>query len=181
MKRRLFLTGPMGCGKSTAIANALGAKITGCGGFLTRRYREPYLHFRLEIPDGSRGATFLTFASGKADLKLQVFSELGIESLRGNALVLDEIGGIELLQPEFSAALKCLLERDVPILGVLKGEGPAGALIEALGLTEAYERAAAELRNFLRSDPDTMVYECGHFDKYALRLAEQWAEEYLHE
>ena len=56
MKRRLFLTGPMGCGKSTAIAAALGNRLHDCGGFLTRRYREPWLHFALETPDTHIGA-----------------------------------------------------------------------------------------------------------------------------
>ena len=37
MKRRLFLTGDMGCGKSTAIRQALGDRMGRCGGFLTQR------------------------------------------------------------------------------------------------------------------------------------------------
>ena len=126
MKQRLFLTGPIGCGKSTAIQVALGEKITQCGGFLTKRHREPYLHFTLESPDGTFQKTFLDFSSGKPEVNLSVFSEI---SLRGRVLVLDEIGGIELLNPEFTAALEAALDSDIPILGVIKGEGPAGKLI----------------------------------------------------
>lgn len=178
MTRRLFLTGPMGCGKSTAIAKALGDDISRCGGFLTRRHRQPHLHFTLESPDGAVRETFLDFAGGKPEVNLGAFSEV---YLRGGVLVLDEIGGIELLNPAFASALEGLLDRDVPVLGVIKDEGPAGALIEALGLTEEYGRAAARLRQRLREDPETTVYECGHFDKKALDLAGQWAEEYLHD
>ena len=83
--------------------------------------------------------------------------------------------------PEFAAALDAALNRDVPILGVVKGEGPAGALIEKLGLTEAYQQAAERLRKKLGSDSHTLVYECRQYDENALRLARQWREEYLHE
>ena len=122
MKRHLFLTGSIGCGKSTAITVALGEKITQCGGFLTRRYRDPYLHFTLESPDGNVKSTFLDFASGKPEVDLAVFSK---NYLRGETLVLDEIGGIELLDPEFASALEAVLSSGIPILGVLKGEGAA--------------------------------------------------------
>ncbi len=178
MKRRLFLTGPIGCGKSTAIQTALGDGVGRCGGFFTRRHREPYLHFTLESPDGTQRETFLDFSTGKPELNLQVFSGI---SLRGDVLILDEIGGIELLNPEFTTALETVLNSDIPILGVIKGEGPAGALIEALGLTKEYITAASRLRNNLRSDADTLLYECGYFDENALALARQWAEEYLHD
>ena len=178
MKRRLFLTGPIGCGKSTAIERALGDKLSRCGGLLTRRYREPHLHFALESPDGTDQRTFLDFAAGKPEADLSVFSHI---SLTGKVLILDEIGGIELLNPDFTAALDRALNRGTPILGVIKGEGPAGALIEALGLTEEYERAAGKLRRRLQNDPDTLVYTCGQYDETALRLAMQWVEAYLHD
>ena len=177
MKRHLFLTGPIGCGKSTAIANALGDKLAQCGGFLTRRCREPHLHFTLETPDGKERKTFLNFASGKPEADLAVFSA---SYLQGNILILDEIGGIELLNPAFAAALESALSGDIPILGVVKGKGPAGALIQKLGLTEEYEFAAAQLRQQLRSDPDTLVYECTQYDENALLLAQQWVEENFH-
>lgn len=178
MKRRLFLTGPIGCGKSTAIASALGERITRCGGFVTRRYREPRLHFTMESLDRKRAETFLDFADGKPEIHLSVFSGA---PLQGKVLVLDEIGGIELLNPDFTAALEAVLRGDTPILGVIKGDGPAGALVEALGLTVEYARAASRLREQLCSDRDTLVYECGQFDQKALYLAEQWVKEYAHD
>ena len=181
MKRRLFLTGPIGCGKSTAITQALGERTQQCGGFLTRRHREPYLHFTLESPDGQYSETFLDFSDGKPRLNMDVFSQSGVSLLRGDILVLDEIGGIELLDPNFAAALDTVLKSSVPILGVVKGDGPAGALVEALGLTEEYKRAVSQLREQLCSDIDTLVYECGQFDKKAYQLAKQWAEEYWHD
>jgi len=181
MKRRLFLTGPIGCGKSTAISAALGEKITQCGGFLTRRYREPQLHFTLESPDGQYAETFLDFPDGKPRLNMDAFSRLGVSLLKGDILVLDEIGGIELLDPNFTDALESVLKSNVPILGVIKGAGPAGALVKALGLTEEYERAVSRLREQLCCDIGTLVYACEQFDENALHLAEQWVKEYAHE
>lgn len=178
MKRRLFLTGPMGCGKSTAIANALGEKLPAAGGFLTRRYREPYLHFTLESPDGSRKETFLEFADGKPQLYTEVFETLGTQLLTGRYLLMDEIGGIELLCPGFTDALETVLKSDIPIIGVMKGEGPASALIRALNLAEEYEEAAALFRTRLQQDKNTFVHECGHFDENALRYAKNWVKEY---
>lgn len=178
MKRRLFLTGGIGCGKSTAIGQALGDRLSECGGFLTRRYREPHLHFTLETPDGRQKATFLDFGGGKPEGNLSVFSEI---YLQGDVLVLDEIGGIELLNPDFAAALETLLSGNTPILGVIKGAAPAEALLKALGLTQAYSSAAAQLRRQLQNDPDTLVYSCGQYDANAHCLARQWVEEYLHD
>ena len=176
MKKRLFLTGPIGCGKSTAISKALGEKASQCGGFLTRRYREPHLHFTLESPDGTVRKTFLDFSGGKPEVDLAVFSDVDFS---GDVLLLDEIGGIELLNPNFAAALDALLETDIPILGVLKGEGPAGALIEALGLTKEYKQAAKQLRQQLLNNPNTLVYRCGQFDETAISLAKRWVQTYL--
>ena len=178
MKRHLFLTGSIGCGKSTAITVALGEKITQCGGFLTRRYREPHLHFTLESPDGKVKKTFLDFASGKPEVDLTVFSE---SYLQGKPIVLDEIGGIELLNSDFADALEVVLTSDTPIIGVIKGEGPAGALIDKLGLTEEYHWAAGKLRQQLYNDPNTLVYTCTQYDENALLLVRRWVEEYCHD
>lgn len=113
-------------------------------------------------------------------MHLEVFAGLGVRLLRGEVLVLDEIGGVELLCPEFVTALEAALESGVPILGVMKGEGPAGSLVRALGLTEEYTAAANRLRRWMEADPDTCLYPCGQFDQTARALAEKWVEEYAH-
>ena len=109
---------------------------------------------------------------------MAVFSGPAIAMLKGSCLVLDEIGGVELLCPEFMAALETTLESGVPILGVMKGEGPAGALVKALGLTGEYEAAALRLRQWMTQDENTLLYPCGQFDETALSLALLWAKEY---
>ena len=96
MKKRLFLTGPMGCGKSTAIAQALGSTARRGGGFFTRRQldsSEKLTGFSLESPDGARGEIFLDFTQEKPVWNLSVFSQLGRDLLTdpdAPFLVLDE-------------------------------------------------------------------------------------------
>ena len=181
--KRLFLTGPIGCGKSTAIETALGDRLPLCGGFRTRRGQLRDGHpenFVLESPDGSCRAVFLDFSQGRPEVHLDVFVDYGIPMLRGDILILDEIGGVELLCPEFVTALEAVLHSGVPILGVMKGKGPAGALVEALGLTERYTAAADRLRRWMEEDGATCLYRCGQFDETAVKLAGKWVEEYVH-
>lgn len=181
MKRRLFLTGPMGRGKSTVIERALSNALPRCGGFRTRRETGPEGHalrFFLESPDGVRRETFLELSSGTPEVNMAVFSGPAVAMLKGPFLVLDEIGGVELLCPEFTAALETVLHSSVPILGVMKGEGPAGALVTALGLTEEYTLAAQRLRRWMADDENTLLYPCAQFDAAALTLARQWVKEY---
>jgi nucleoside-triphosphatase len=184
VKRRLFLTGEMGCGKSTAILTAVGGKLPQFGGFLTKRVRNQQgqaVSFYLTSPDGAKQATFLDCSGPKAQVHMEVFQTLAPELMVGQIVILDEIGGMELLCPEFTAALDALLASDVPILGVLKGEGPASAMIRRLGLTEEYEKTANALQKRLTEDENTLVYQCSQFDPQALTLAEQWVKEYAHD
>ena len=181
MKEKLFLTGPIGCGKSTAILTAIGEKLPKFGGFLTKRVRNEDGHpiaFYLESPDGNLKQTFLDCSGSAPQIHTDVFERL---PLNGKYLILDEIGGLELLNPVFMAALHALLTSDIPIIGVVKGAGPASAMIRKLGLTEEYETAAEHFREAIKNDPDTLVYECAQFDEEALRLAREWVKEYAYE
>ena len=152
------------------------------GGFRTHRVRAEDgrpLRFELISPDGSQRETFLDLSCGRPLVRLEVFSGLGIQLLQGSTLVLDEIGGVELLCPEFMDALEQVLQRDIPVIGVLKGEGPAGKLIEKLGLAEEYETAVCRLRHRLQADENTRVYTCEQYDVHALELARNWVEQYV--
>jgi len=178
MKRHLFLTGPMGCGKSTAIARAVGTNMKNAGGFLTRRNGTDSLYFTLESPDGKYKEIFLDFTEGKPRLDLSVFERMGVKLLTGDFLVLDEIGGAELLDSQFMAALNRVLHSEIPIIGVLKAEGPASKLMDTLQLSEAYMHASDALRIRLQEDENTLVYDCKQFDEQAGILAENWVKEF---
>lgn len=184
MRRRLFLTGTIGCGKSTAILTAIGDNLPNFSGFLTKRIRDEKGHaaaFTLCAPDGSREAVFLDCTSGTPVIHWEVFQSLAPELMTGKIVILDEIGGMELLCPEFMDALNALLETDIPILGVLKGDTAANAMIRKLGLSEEYEAAAHALRDRLLQDEHTHLYTCGQYDPHALELTRAWVKEYAHD
>lgn len=96
-------------------------------------------------------------------------------------MILDEIGGLELLSPEFSGALYRLLESDVPIIGVLKSPESAETMVKALGMYREFLPAAERLRAFLLSDRNTLLYQCGQYDENALLLAQRWVGKYLND
>lgn len=178
MKRRLFLTGEIGAGKSTAIAEALGDKLPGLDGFLTRRCTDPEgrpVAFTLEPPKDGKKEMFLDLSSGTPQVHMAVFEGC---SLQGGALILDEIGGIDLLCPAFWSTLEKVLRSDVPVIGVVKGKQASHALAAALGLAEEYHRQWETLWELLAQDENTMVYSCEKYDEKALILAKQWAGEY---
>lgn len=181
MKRRLFLTGPIGCGKSTAIAQGLSDGRGALGGFVT--FREGPAHrpqrFWLESMRPRERAVFLDLTEEKPRIDLSAFSGLGVRSLQTGPLLLDEIGGIELLCPEFLEALEDALSGDTPILGVVKAPESSLALARCLGLGEEYETAAKKLRRLLAQDGQTELYICGQFDPRAQDLVGLWAKEYL--
>lgn len=181
--KNLFLTGPIGSGKSTAIANALGEKLSGAGGFLTVRQRDDTgraVAYWLKRPDGSHGQVIIDYSRETYAMHMEVFETFGVrlleEAQQFDYVILDEVGGFEVLCDGFSDALKALLASDIPCIGVMKGAGPASKMIRKLGLGDAYVQRADALRQWMRDDPDTLLYECTQFDPEGQRLARAWAE-----
>jgi nucleoside-triphosphatase THEP1 len=113
----------------------------------------------------------------------EVFEDLGVrlleEAYRYDYVVLDEIGGFEVLSDVFLEALRKLLESDIPCIGVMKGKAPATRMIQRLGLGDAYVKRAEALRQWMRQDKNTLLYECGQFDPEGLRLAKDWVAEHI--
>ena len=135
----------------------------------------------LKSPTARRAETFLDVSGGSPTVKPQVFSGFGLSLLGGDAVILDEIGGLELLSPEFSGALYRLLESDVPIIGVLKSPESAETMVKAQGMYREFLPAAERLRAFLLSDRNTLLYQCGQYDENALLLAQRWVGKYLND
>ncbi len=183
--KNLFLTGPIGSGKSTSIATALGEYLPKAGGFLTVRQLDASgraVAYWLKRPDGSDGQVIIDYSARPYTMHMEVFESFGVELLNKaynfDFVILDEIGGFEVLSDVFMEALMQLLQSDIPCIGVMKGVAPASKMIQKLGLGDAYVQKAEQLRQWMRQDENTQLYECGQFDPEGLSLAREWAQLY---
>lgn len=136
MKKILFLEGPIQTGKSTLIRTCLGDFLSECGGFTSQRLLDPdgaIKGFRLcpaaspltARDEGITDGVFKYFRSdGPAWQDQQVFDTAGVRLLQASKkaplILLDEIGGSELLCESFRSKLYEILGGPVPCLGVLK-------------------------------------------------------------
>ncbi len=205
--KRIFLTGAIGCGKSTLIRAVLGDRLGVAGGFVTQRILEgeeligfdivslavsvnqehmypdtPKLGWREK--DGRLHLRFLSFKDGKVIRNDEAFSVFASALLREATMkpfaLIDEIGGFEILIPEFMEAFELLLASQVPCIGVLKSLPSSERLSQTAGLGSEYLQAAKALHLRLASDPETEIVEMrGHDDKYAINTLWQWKEQYL--
>lgn len=187
MKSRLFLTGPSGCGKSTMIRDELGDLVHRAGGFNTIRDRDENGNIRgFEIlsADGyGLHERFMDLTGPEPVIDLEVFSGAGVDYLRRAGerrfAVLDEIGGVELLNESFMDELARFLRGNQPCIGVMKGSGPAGKLVEFMGLSVRYELARRAMCEFLRSDPNTeLIQVTGWDDENARNAVRAWVAEH---
>ena len=119
--RRIFLTGPIGCGKSTLIKNTLGKSLSFAGGFVTERVFEVgrlqgfdivSLRAHENLQERSR-VRFLTFYGNKIrrnDEAFSIFAAMLLDEASERPFaIIDEIGGFELLIPEFMKAFEKFL------------------------------------------------------------------------
>ena len=167
------------------IANALGGAIRHAGGFLTLRVIE---HGRLAGFDlapacGGPRERFLSFGEGGAVRDERPFAvtapALLKEAQKKKFALLDEIGGFELLCPDFYEALTRFFFSGTPCVGVLKALPSAEELTRRVDLPPEYLEAASELHGLLASDPDTLILETtGRYDFNAESALRHWTEEY---
>ena len=169
------------------IRRELGDRVKQAGGFVTVRERDEngtVLGFEILSADGyDPRDRFLDLTTGKPRIDLEVFSGVGVEYLHRTAersfAVLDEIGGVEVLDEAFMNELARYLQGSQPCIGVMKGSGHAGKLVEMMGLTVRYELARRALFEYLRNDPNTCLLECsGQDDPAAQEAVRAWAAQY---
>ncbi len=131
MAEAILLTGPPGCGKTTAIRTVLSQLPVEAGGFYTAEVREGGVRtgFCLRTLDGRetvladvrfRGKPRI----GKYGVDLAALDRTGVRSLREaiaakQLVVVDEIGPMESLSPLFREVVLEALESPVPILGAI--------------------------------------------------------------
>ena len=192
MKKRLFLTGPSGVGKTTIIRQALGPSLAYAGGFVTERVSDGegrLLGYGLLPAAAALSGTayqswrFLDYSGSVPAKDNEVFRNQGVRLLQEAEyypfVLLDEIGGFEMLIPQFRNALAELLNSEQPIIGVLKGAENAASIKRRFGLGDKFTQLTDNLRAVLGKDGDTVLLEVkAPGDPAASRIARAWAEEY---
>ena len=192
MKKHLFLTGVSGIGKTTIIRQALGSAAGYAGGFITERVADGdgsvegfdlYPVAAAIGHDGFDGLRFLDLGTTPPRKDNEVFRESAAQMLREAGfypfVMLDEIGGFEMLIPQFRNELAQLLNSDAPIIGVIKGAENAEELRASFGLGEKFTMLTDNLRAVLANDEDTVVIEVKQRgDETARRIVEAWVKEY---
>lgn len=192
MKKHLFLTGVSGIGKTTIIRQALGTAAGYAGGFITERVTDGdgrvegfdlYPSAAAIGHDGFDGLRFLDLGTTPPRKDNEVFRESAAQMLKEAEfypfVLLDEIGGFEMLIPQFRNELAELLNSDAPIIGVIKGAENAEELRASFGLGEKFTMLTDNLRAVLANDEDTVVIEVKQRgDETAKRIVEAWVKEY---
>jgi len=139
MTKHLFLEGPIQEGKSTLIRKMICRNLSELGGFSSQRLLDESgktVGFRIAPASEAMELTrryspelsevFLHFDGKSTKAKPEIFTETAIRYLRQSRkkklILLDEIGGIELLAPKFREELYGILSGGIPCIGVLKLE-----------------------------------------------------------
>lgn len=135
----LLIAGPSKQGKSTRLLSLLAPYRASLGGYYVQRHLHEgrcvaYALCGVDQGDftsdtvwrGLASHAFLTWQGEKRVFDLKVFDEYGAAILRRAAtkqlVLLDEIGGVELLSDRFFAALCDLFMGGTPVIGVWKSE-----------------------------------------------------------
>ena len=161
MARHLFLEGPSGCGKSLTILRCLEDILPYAGGFGTCRTKDENGDFcgfcHVPAPEMEslfcsyepeyRG-NFIKYTDGKMEFKRETFSGFTAKLLGDDAknqfYLIDEIGGTELLIPDFEEALCHRIESDVPCIGVWKAPQNSMSMKQALRPGGDYDAVYSE-------------------------------------
>lgn len=193
MQRHLFLTGPTGCGKSTLLSRALGERLGEAGGFVTQPCLGAYgelIGFTLSPAAAAAGISgfeperFLDCSSFPPRTDNEVFRTTGVRLLEEASwypfALLDEIGGFELVIPQFREALEVLLRSPLPIIGALKTPEEAEAMRQALGLGEKFRAYYPALLRLLTEESDTLLLPVsGPEDPAAAEALDDWIQHWL--
>lgn len=165
----LFLAGNMKIGKSTTILKNIELYIPGnlIGGFMCQRLvnnkkTKAFCLTDIKMVEASikkykpdTPNIFLKNISGKWEKNDEVFNTIGVEMLSNLAskklVVLDEIGGFELLAEQFREKLYEVLLGDIPVIGVLKSNSNKLIMKESVRIDNdyiaLYEKLCSDIEN----------------------------------
>lgn len=190
MQRHLFLCGPSGIGKTTMIREALGEKLAEAGGFVTERRLDRaggilgYDLLPAAAAAGIEGFSSLRFLDYTTDPPARDNEVFRVEAVRllqeaeyYQFAVLDEIGGFEMVIPQYRSQLGAFLSSPVPCIGVLKAQEGVEELRTRFSLGEKYTALAHRLRKALDTDTNTLVLDvASRGDERALTAIRDWVE-----
>lgn len=200
LKRKLLLEGISGCGKSTAIVRSIGDDLKVLDGFLTARlysnenneksfaFIKPYDFIALklqlsEIKDTYNKDIFLEVAeNGKAKRHIDVIERtvsglLGIEIKK--ALLLDEIGGYELLKAEIFDAYLKILAMDIPVIGVIKHRDNMTDMAQRMGLKDLTALCVDFRKRIIRLNNVDIIDVSDYMYEEIEQLVKEWKDTYL--
>ena len=140
---RILLTGPPRCGKTTIIQKVVAGFPGQATGFYTREVREQGVRVGFEIVTLEGQAALLShvdfpgpYRVGKYGVNLENLHRLGLPALEVkpgiDLVVVDEVGKMECLSPQFIKAMERLWAQPLPLLITVaeKGRGYIQAIKE---------------------------------------------------
>lgn len=123
---------------------------------------------------------FLYFDGEKTIMAPEVFTDTAIKYLReseGKKLILlDEIGGVELMSPEFRETLCQVLEGDIPCIGVLKLEISIRHMCDNITINHECIEHHLKLRTDLMNRYDAEIFR---FERKSADKAKKAMEAFL--
>lgn len=131
MKRALLLTGKPGTGKTALIKEALAGTKVKAGGFYTEEIRTGGIRqgFRIVTLDGQEAilahvGISSPYQVSKYKVNTSSLDRVGVSALRqalkeSDLIVIDEIGKMELLSPQFKEAVMQVINSGQKVLGTI--------------------------------------------------------------
>lgn len=186
MGRSLFLTGDSGEGKTTLIFQCLKPYRSVTGGFYSQRLMDENgdtAGFRLASakeewePKGiyreGLGDVFLRRTKDGMLLYPQVFLNTGRKLLAGDGkeqfLLMDEIGGVELLIPEFMEAVHDCLNGPKHCIGVIKSRKNYAGMMSRNGSSPFAPQLREKLEEEVLRNPDNQLLTYWRKDEESVR------------
>jgi len=173
MKKNLLLQGRPGVGKTTLLLEELLPNRNNCAGFISQHmikggeiygfcivpFAEAYYPYTLYDSENSR--TFLEKSKDGWKKNISVFITEGLKCLHVTEgkrfVVLDEIGGIELLSDGFYKRLKELFSGEIPCIGVVKSVRNYEVMRKELSLDNEYQTVRRDFQGFIEGLSDTEI------------------------
>lgn len=165
MYRHLFLEGPIQMGKSTLLRELLSPYKDMIGGFASQRMLNDEgrtIGYRIGPADSTTltihfsegiklpGIFRIIHEDGTSEKFPEAFDRYGVSLLKASEgkklILLDEIGGAELLSSEFSRTLYDTLAGDTPCIGVIKLNSKASFMSKTAGYSSTVAEYNARLR-----------------------------------